>query len=530
MIKEKIRELIEENIPEKVDFNIEIPAQKEYGDYSTNVALILAKKLKENPQEIADEIIKKIGKSEFFEKIEQKNGFINFYLKPSWLQKQVKEIINQGERYGSNNCGKNKKVQIEFISANPTGPLTIGNSRGGVIGDVLANVFQKSGWQVVREYYFNDAGGQIDVLGHSVLKDDKAEYVGDYIEKLNHELRIKNQELFVKKKYREIGKIAANELIKEIKKTSENMGIKFDVWFTESELRKKGKVKEIISWLKEKKLAYEKNGAVWFKATQFGDDKDRVLVKQDGEPTYFGVDCAYHQNKFIERKFNKVINIWGADHYGDIKRIKGFVKALGFENNFDIIIHQFVRVLENGREVRMSKRKGNYILVDDLLKEIGKDVFRFFMLQYSPRSHLIFDLKLAKEKSEKNPVFYVQYAHARIHSILAKFQKSNSKSQKNIKFQIPNAKYLTHPAEIELIKELIKYPDLIKDSLKDYQVQKFAEYSKALATAFHNFYEKCRVIGEDKKIEEARIALLIATKIVLKNCLDLMGISAPEKM
>jgi arginyl-tRNA synthetase len=515
MIKEKIRELIEKNIAEKIDFDIEIPRDLKFGDYSTNIALILAKKINKNPQEIAEDLINEIGETEYFEKIEHKSGFINFYLSENYLQKQVEEIINQKEKFGENQDGKNKKIQIEFISANPTGPLTIGNSRGGIIGDVLVNVFIASDWKTEREYYFNDAGGQIDILGHSVLKDDKAEYVGDYIDKLHNEIKTKD--------YKEAGKLAAQKLIEDIKKTTTKMGIKFDNWFTEGkDLREKGKVEEIIKWLKEKKLSYEKDDAVWFKSTEFGDDKDRVLIKKDGSPTYFGVDCAYHKNKFVERKFDQAIDIWGPDHHGDISRVKGFVKALGYEKNFEIIMHQLVRVIQDGKEVRMSKRKGNYILVDDLIRSVGKDVFRFFMLEYSPNSHLTFDLNLAKERSEKNPVFYVQYAYARICNIL--------KKAKNLNPKLENLNLLKEPVELDLIKQLIKYPDLIKETTRDYQVQKFATYSKELANAFHNFYEKCQVISEDKKIEEARIALLQATKIVLKNVLNLMGISAPKKM
>jgi len=259
MIKEKIRELIQKNISEKVNFNIETPTQKDYGDYSANIALILAKKLKENPQKIAEDLIKKIGEQDFLGKIENKNGFINFYLNQNWLQKQVEEIINQNTKYGENNKGQDKKIQIEFISANPTGPLTIGNSRGGIIGDILSNIFEKSGWKTEREYYFNDSGGQIDILGHSVLKDEEAVYVGDYIDKLHNEIKSKD--------FKEAGKEAAQIIIEMIKKTCKNMGINFDTWFAEGkDLRNKGKVEEIIKWLKEKDLVYEKDGALWFKS------------------------------------------------------------------------------------------------------------------------------------------------------------------------------------------------------------------------------------------------------------------------
>jgi len=504
-----------------------------FGDYSTNAALKLAKKEGRNPLELAKELVEKINQDkagrEIFARVEAvKPGFINFFLSPDYLQRQVAEILKLGDDYGQSNLGQKQKIQVEFISANPTGPLTVGNSRGGVIGDVLAQVFEISGWRVTREYYFNDAGGQIDVLGHSVLKDDLAEYKGEYIDKLHAELESGD--------YKEIGKKAAQILIEQIKETTRKMGIEYDVWFAEGrDLREKNKIEEIVGWLKEKSLAYEKEGALWFKSTLFGDDKDRVLIRSNGEPTYFAIDCAYHKNKFVERAFDKVIDIWGADHHGDVPRVKGFVKALGFEKNFEILLHQFVRVLKDGKEVRMSKRAGNYVAVEDLLDEVGKDVYRFFMLQYSPNTHMDFNLDLAKEQSQKNPVYYVQYAHARICAILrksAQSQISDLKSQINFKKQISNFKLelLKEPAEMDLIKQLIRLPEIVEDAAKDYQVQRLPQFALELVRNFHKFYEQCRVISDDQSLTQARLALIEAARIALKNTLDLMGISAPEKM
>ncbi len=302
------------------------------------------------------------------------------------------------------------------------------------------------------------------------------------------------------------------------------MGIAFDVWTAEgSDLREKGKVEKVIDWLKKNNLTYEKEGALWFKSTQFGDDKDRVLIRSNGEPTYFAVDCAYHKNKFIERKFNKAIDIWGADHYGDIARVKGFVKALGFEDKFDILIHQFVRIVKDGKEVRMSKRTGNYVPVDDLLNEVGKDVYRFFMLTYALTSHLTFDLALAKTQSNKNPVYYIQYAHARICSIL-------KKADTNYKLQTTNYKLLEHSTELKLIGQLIRLPEIVEDTAQDFQIQRLPQYAVDLATTFHQFYRDCKILSEVEGLREDRLALAMATKIVLKNTLSLMGISAPEKM
>jgi len=512
MIREEIEKLTERATKDlygkKAEVEIEHPAGPAFGDYSTNIAMIL----KKNPQEIANAITR--FSSPILGKVEVKNGFINFFISKEYLQKQVEEILKEKEKFGNLKIGKGKKVNVEFISANPTGPLTVGNSRGGVIGDVLSNVLAKAGWKVTREYYFNDAGGQIDVLGHSVLKDDLAEYKGEYIDKLAKKLDGGDP--------REIGKKAAQIIIEEIKKTTKKMGIKFDIWTAEGrDLRDKGKVEKIIAWLKKNNLAYEKEGALWFKSTQFGDDKDRVLLRTNKEPTYFALDCAYHKNKFVERKFDKVINIWGADHHGDIARLKGFVKSLGYEDKFDILIQQFVRIIKKGKEVRMSKRTGIYVTIDELIDEVGLDVARFFFLTKAADTHLDFDLDLAKQQSEKNPVYYVQYAHARICSILRKIKE---------KISLRNYELLKEPSELELIKQLVRLPEIIKDTAKDYQIQRIPQYAIDLATVFHQFYRDCQVLSDDKELTQARLALISATKIVLKNTLNLMGIFAPEKM
>lgn len=532
----ELKEIIQKAIG-KVYPGIEMPsfdvneAPEKFGDFSINVAMILAKRLGENPEEIAQKIvdgIDEIGENKAIESASAvKPGFINFKMSlPFWLEK-ISEILKVGSKYGQNDSGQNRKVDVEFISANPTGPLTVGNARGGVIGDCVASVLEKSGWQVTREYYFNDAGGQIDILGHSILGDDQAEYKGDYIEELRGQIEIKD--------YKEAGKKAAQILIEKIKKTAEEMGIKFDVFFAEGkDLRDKNKVSETLELLKSKDLTYEKDGAVWFSSTKFGDDKDRVIIKSTGEPTYFGVDAAYHRNKFEERKFDRVIDVWGADHHGDVARIKGFVKALGYEDKFEIILHQFVRVTVDGKEVRMSKRTGNFIAVEDLLKEVGKDVYRFFMLAYDLNSHLTFDLNLAKEQSQKNPVYYVQYAFARIHSILTKSLPADASRQAmQAGEKISNdqiLKLLKEPAEIALIKQLTKLPNLVEEIGQNYQIQKLPFYAMELANAFHYFYENCPVLQAEEEIKLARLELLKATQIVLKNTLDLMGISAPEKM
>ena len=431
------------------------------------------------------------------------------------------EILKEKDKFGVLNIGKSKKINVEFISANPTGPLTLGNGRGGFCGDVLANVLKKAGHEITREYYINNVGEQVRKLGHSVIGDSEAVYSGKYIEDLRKKIGGKEPE--------EVGEKAVKIILKEmIKPSIEKMGIKFDIWFSEKSLYKDKKVEEILDCLENKKLTYEKEGALWFKSTKFGDDKDRVLKKADGERTYFASDIAYLKNKF-ERGFDSLIFFLGADHYGYIDRIKAAAEVIGYKKKqVNVIIMQMVRLFEKGKQVRMSKRAGVYVTLDELIDEVGLDVARFFFLTRNSNSHLNFDLDLAKERSEKNPVYYVQYAHARICSILRKNPKS--KIQMPNQIQNPNAKLLIHPSELNLIKQLIRFPEIIEDTAKDYQVQRIPQYAISLTTAFHQFYENCRVISENKELTQVRSSLILATKTVLKNTLDLMGISSPEKM
>ena len=447
-----------------------------------------------------------------------------------YLQKEIGQIIEDGAEYGRLKLGDNKKVQVEFISANPTGPLTLGNGRGGFFGDALANIYGKAGFSVKREYFINDAGYQVEILGHSILGDEKAQYQGQYID----ELRKKFTGFFSSKDPKKVGEKAADYIMEKMIKPTvrERMNIKFDEWISEKKMRQTGAVEKILKLLKEKNLTYEKEGALWFRSADFGDDKDRVLITSDknernNEATYILSDIAYHHDKFVERKFDKAVDVWGADHHGYVGRLKAAKKALQLPGELEIIIMQLVRLFEGGQEIRMSKREGTYITLDELLYEIPLDVARFFFLMYSPDTHMDFNLDLAREQSEKNPVYYVQYAYARIHSILAKFKVQSSK----FKVASQNLKLLTHPSEMDLIKQLIRLPEIIEDTALDYQVQRLPQYALEMVRAFHKFYEECRVI-DDKNLDltAARLKLVEATGIVLKNTLDLMGISAPEKM
>jgi len=508
LVREEIKKLTEKAVKDlygrEIEIRIEQPQDPAFGDYATNVAMAL----KKNPQEIANKI-----KSDILEKVEVKNGFINFFISKAYLQKQVGEILKQKDKFGELKIGRGDKVNVEFISANPTGPLTLGNGRGGFCGDVLSNILTKAGFETAREYYINDTGEQVRKLGHSVLGDSEAVYKGNYIEDLRK--RVKGE------KVEEVGSEAAGIIMEEmIRPTVSKMKIKFDTWFSEKTLYQKKEVNEILDYLKKEGLSYEKEGALWFKSTKFGDDKDRVMIKADGEPTYFLSDIAYLKNKF-KRGFERLFFFWGADHFGYINRIKAAAEALGFnKDKVRIIIMQLVRLIQQGKEVRMSKRTGTYVTLDELIDEVGLDVARLFFLTRSPDTHLNFDLDLAKEQSEKNPVYYVQYAHARICSIL---KKATTEA---------NPKYLKleHPAEINLVKQLIRLPEIVEDISKDYQVQRLPQYALDLAAIFHKFYQECRVISEEKNLTQARLSLVLAVKIVLKNTLDLMGISAPEKM
>ncbi|EKE16458.1 MAG: hypothetical protein ACD_11C00013G0002 [uncultured bacterium] len=531
-IEKYVAEAVEQLFSEKgASFalpKIEISRPKEeiFGDYTANVAMILAGKIKKNPMEIAESIKHKVESRKYEAGIERieivKPGYMNFYLSKEYFQNKIAEINRAKEEFGNSNIGDGRKVLVEFVSANPTGSIHLGNARGGPLGDALANVLNKSGYQVAREFYVNDFGNQVLMLGHSILKDDQAQYRGDYVEDLAKNLDAE------KKDPMEIGNWGAEIILEKfIKPTCEKLGIKFDNWFSEKSLHTSGEVEKTIAILREKNLVYEQDGATWFKSTQFGDDKDRVLVKSNGFKTYSATDFAYHKNK-IERGFDKLINIQGADHHKQAEVVKSFVEnILGQKDKMGLIMTQIVRVIKDGKEVKMSKRKGVYFALDDLLDEVGKDAVRFIFTSYAPNSHINFDIDVAKEQSEKNPVFYAQYAHARICSILSKAgisDKEQGISDKNLEL-------LNNEKELSLMKELNKFPELIEEISRTYEVHKLPYYAIGLADKFHSFYAVCRVIDEENsKLTEARLNLINAVRIVLAEALRLIGVSAPNKM
>ena len=533
MIKEIIKKNIKDAVGEEAE--IFIPENEKFGHYSTNIALRLAKEKSKKPMEIAEEIINdlRLTTDNFFEKIEIASpGFINFWISEKTLQNELKEILKNKNNYGKYPQAKSyklKAINLEFISANPTGPLTIGNGRGGFFGDVLANILKFTGNKITKEYYINDAKNstQIRELGKTGLGLGET-YLTPELKKTISTLKKKTARLKKKSPDNiagEAGYLLASEINKQNKKFVEKvLKIKFDKWFSEESLYKSGVVKKILSDLKKKKLVYEKEDALWFKAKQFGDSEDRVLIRKTGEPTYIVPDLAYHIDKFKKRKFEKAIDVWGADHHGYIPRLKAGLKSLGIsEDRLKIIVTQLVRLVKNGQEYKMSKRKGDYVTMEDLIKEVGLDVARFFFLMSAPDTHMNFDLDLAKEKSMKNPVYYVQYAAVRCQSIL---QKANDKRRTtNIKYELLNTN-----EDVNLMRTMARFPEVMEEAAGKYNPQVLVRYSIDLARQFHNFYEKERIIGERSDLMSARLELIKATKTIFEILFKLLGISYPKKM
>jgi len=529
MIRKEITNLVEKSIKTLqkegvfLAFNIpsikiEKPEDKMYGDYATNVAMVIAKFVKKNPMEIADAIKSKIKnkKSNPFDEIKiVKPGFINFFVLKEYLQKQIKDILIEKDNFGRSRLGKGKKTNIEFISANPTGPLHIGNGRGAFFGDTLANILEAADYKVFREYYINDArnNNQIQELGKTALGQGKS-YLTPYLKKLILKLKPHLKKI---RSVTDAGYFLSQNVFRDIKKfCQEKLKIWFDYWISEQILYRQDRIKTMYNDLKDKNLVYGKENAYWLNLKKF-NQKDEVLVKENGQSTYFLADMAYHKFK-IGRGFKKIIDIWGADHQGHIPRMRAAMEILSYKGDFDILITQIVSL----KGKKMSKRKGKIITLEWLIDKVGLDASRFFYLMKSLDTQMEFDLELAKQQSKKNPVYYVQYAHARICSILRKV--------KSYKLQATSYKLLNHPSELELIKQLIRFPEIIEDTAKDYQVQRIPQYAIDLATSFHQFYRDCRVISENKELTQVRLVLILVTKIVLENTLNLMGISAPEKM
>ena len=529
------------------DFAIEVPADRTHGDYATNMAMVSAKAFRQAPRKIAEIITEHLDLSgTYLDRCEIAGpGFINFFLTPQFNIDVMQDIAKLGKDYGRSDYGKGEKIMVEFVSANPTGPMHMGNARGGALGDCLAAVLDVAGYNVWREFYVNDAGNQIEKFANSLnaryLQIYKGEdaipfpedgYQGEDIKDRAAEFAAIYGEEFVETS-EEVRKAAlvGYALPKNIEKMQADLNkyrITYDKWFLESELHQNGEVAETIELLKQRGMTYEQDGALWYKATEFGAEKDDVLVRQNGNPTYFAADIAYHRNKFEKRGFDRCIDIWGADHHGHVARMKGAMNAVGLDGDkLDVILMQLVRLMQDGEVVRMSKRTGKAIQLGDLVEEVPVDSARFFFTMREANTQMEFDLDLAVKEDSQNPVYYVQYARARICSIFRALAEDGIHLHPCTDEELA---MLTAPAEVELIRHLAAYTDQIILAAKDYNPSVITRYVVELATLFHKFYDACRVKGEDEHLTAARMALCDATATVICNVLTMFKISTPEKM
>ena len=546
LIKEEIQAAVlkaelatEEQIPNVV---LESPKDKTNGDFSTNMAMQLARVAKKAPRMIAEELVANFDKAKAsIEKIEIAGpGFINFYMDNSYLTDLIPTIVNAGEAYGETNTGKGEKVQVEFVSANPTGDLHLGHARGAAVGDTLCNLLAKAGYDVSREYYINDAGNQIHNLALSVearymqalgLEKEMPEdgYHGADIIAIGKRLAEEFGDRYAKADekesyefYREYG--LKYELAK-LQKDLESFRVKFDVWFSETSLYKNGKIDQALAVLKERDEIFEEDGATWFRSMTYGDDKNRVLIKNDGSYTYLTPDIAYHRDK-LERGFDKLINIWGADHHGYIPRMKAAIQALGYDKEtLEVEIIQMVQLYQNGEKMKMSKRTGKAVTLRELMEEVGVDAMRYFFAMRSGDSHLDFDMDLAVSKSNENPVYYAQYAHARVCSILRQGEELGLATGGDV-----NYKLVTSEKEVELLKKLGEFPAVVADAAQKRLPHRITNYAFELAATLHSFYNAEKVLNQDNlELSKARYELMKAVRATLQNALAIVGVSAPEK-
>ena len=547
LIKEEIQAAVlkaelatEEQIPNVV---LESPKDKTNGDFSTNMAMQLARVAKKAPRMIAEELVANFDKAKAsIEKIEIAGpGFINFYMDNRYLTDLIPTIVNAGEAYGETNTGKGEKVQVEFVSANPTGDLHLGHARGAAVGDTLCNLLAKAGYDVSREYYINDAGNQIHNLALSVearymqalgLEKEMPEdgYHGADIIGIGKRLAEEFGDRYAKADekesyefYREYG--LKYELAK-LQKDLESFRVKFDVWFSETSLYKNGKIDQALAVLKERDEIFEEDGATWFRSMTYGDDKNRVLIKNDGSYTYLTPDIAYHRDK-LERGFDKLINIWGADHHGYIPRMKAAIQALGYDKEtLEVEIIQMVQLYQNGEKMKMSKRTGKAVTLRELMEEVGVDAMRYFFAMRSGDSHLDFDMDLAVSKSNENPVYYAQYAHARVCSILRQGEELGLATGGDV-----NYKLVTSEKEVELLKKLGEFPAVVADAAQKRLPHRITNYAFELAATLHSFYNAEKVLNQDNlELSKARYELMKAVRTTLQNALAIVGVSAPEKM
>ena len=520
------------------NFSLSPPKQESFGDLSSNIALLISKQMKENPLGVAEKIKAELLNTNI------KNidaitvtppGFINFVIKQNFYQNNLKSIIQDKEDFGKDFKNKGKSANVEFVSANPTGPLTVGHGRNAVIGDTVSNILEWHDYKVTREYYYNDAGKQMRTLGKSVearylellgksFEFPEGGYQGDYIIEIAKEIINKNGK-DLKENDTQFLSSAEKTIFRQIKNSLNSIGIKFDIFSNEKSFYDSGAIEQLLSQLKDKGLIYEDDGATWYKATELGAKQDKVYIKSSGEPTYRLPDTAYHRDK-INRDFDLIVDVFGADHTDTYPDVLSALKALNLDtDHIKILIYQFVTLIKNGEKVKMSTRKADFITLDDLIDELGLDIVRYFFIMRSMNTHLDFDLNLAKDQSDKNPVFYLQYAYARICNIIRHGEGQNYKFSDDF-----DATLLNQSSEIKLLKLMSNFPTMMETALDTLEPQIIANYLQELASSFHKFYGNCKVITEDKNISQARLGLINGTKIILSTGLSILGISAPEKM
>jgi arginyl-tRNA synthetase len=581
-VKKQIQELIakslnhlesEEIIPatDLSKITIENSRDSTHGDFASNIAMVLAKTAKTNPRQLAENIIKHLPASDLLEKTEIAGpGFINFFLKQNTYQSIIVDILDKGDRYGDSNIGNNIATLVEFVSANPTGPLHIGHGRGAAYGAVVANLLKKAGFKVSCEYYINDAGRQMDILavsvwlrylqhcGQEIPFPDNA-YQGDYINDIAVALHLECVDKFLKspekilplfeeedpeikidklikhcidglgeENYRIVFDAGLNSILATIKNDLHDFGVEFDNWFSERSLVDNGTVNKCIDILTTNDWVYEKDGAQWFRSSKLGDEKDRVLIRENGQATYFASDIAYHLSK-VERGFEKIIDIWGADHHGYIARVKASMQALGLSpEKLEILLVQFATLYRGKEKLQMSTRSGEFITLQKLQDEVGKDAARFFYIMRKSEQHLDFDMELAKSQSNDNPVYYIQYAHARICSVFRQMPEKGYTYNQNE--ALADLSVLTESHEIKLLSALARYPEVIENAAQAYEPHQLVYYLKDLANDFHTYYNASHFLIDNNEVRNARLALIVATKQVIQNGLSLLGVSSPEEM
>ena len=519
---------------------VEKPKDEKMGDFSTNIAMTLARSERKSPKVIAESVARYLKVGELSQAEVAGPGFINIKMSPEFFLERLRNAVKQGQDFGKSDSGQGIKILIEFVSANPTGPLHVGHGRGAAVGDALARILKKAGYDLSTEYYVNDVGNQMNFLGRSTwlryrelmgetIEFPEDHYQGDYIKDIAREIIDQNGDEFLNKSEAAcipfFRKSAKDHILKGIEKDLSEFRVSFDNWFSEESLYENKSVEKAVDWLRAQGHIYEKDGAVWLKSSAFNDDKDRVIVKQTGERTYFCSDIAYHQNK-INRGFKKIINLMGADHHGYVPRMEAVLEAMGYDKKiFKILLVQFVSLLRAGEKVSMSTRSGEFETLADVVSEVGVDAARYFFLMRSSDTHLDFDLELAKKETPDNPVFYIQYAHARICSIFRAAEEKSVMWDRSVDLSL-----LCEEEELAIIQTILAFPEIVEKSARALEVHRISHYLLDLVSRFHGYYSRHRVISDDKRLTQARLFLLDALRITIRNGFELMGISSPEKM